>query len=514
MQQKLQIAVLIIVVLGIISVPQAQNNNNLVLFVSDRDGNREIYSMNPDGENWKQLTRDEAQDLQPRWSPDRSKIAFVSMRDNDLMNIYTMSVDGGNLRRLTTENSAHHEYPAWSPDGRYIAYVSDTTGNYEIYIMDADGSNPRRLTETEDYEYAPVWSPDGRSIVFQRELPSFANKIFTMNTDGSGQRQLIQDLENESDNFSSPVWSPDGQQLAFAVAYFFSNGSSVTEINVLDMQSSNATPRLLTSYNDTFVNTVSWSPDGASLVYDLDGNGNNVIGILGIEDSSTRIVTADDYYGAEPSWSSPESSAPVNLASSGETGEAAPDSNFNCPGTLPTRLVIGEVARVTYGGTANRLRTGAGTNNSQINSIPPGGNFVVLDGPECEDGYAWWQVDYDGQVGWTAEADDTEYWLERMRWGSSGNLELLTGGVGRVNGARMGPGEFQVEYYCPQLGYGGTTRDNTNWYCTRGRSAVYTLQQADYDRICRETYSNSNAVARRNGSGSIPAFRWRCYQTV
>jgi hypothetical protein len=86
--------------------------------------------------------------------------------------------------------------------------------------------------------------------------------------------------------------------------------------------------------------------------------------------------------------------------------------NITCPGTLSSRLVQGDIARVTLIGTSNRLRTGPGTNFRQISRIPPGGVFEVLDGPECGTDFAWYEVNYNGIVGWTAEANNEEYWLE------------------------------------------------------------------------------------------------------
>jgi hypothetical protein len=84
-------------------------------------------------------------------------------------------------------------------------------------------------------------------------------------------------------------------------------------------------------------------------------------------------------------------------------------------------------------------------------------------------------------------------------------------GIGRSNRQAVSNGEFQVEYYCPSLGYGGFTRDNENWYCTNNSQHAYTLQQSDFDRVCRETYNRDDAFALQNGQNSVPAFRWLCY---
>ena len=141
--------------------------------------------------------------------------------------------------------------------------------------------------------------------------------------------------------------------------------------------------------------------------------------------------------------------------------------------------------------------------------IPPGGFFNVITGPVCEDDYAWYQVEYNGIIGWTAEAGEDEYWIEFQD--EAQRPILLTGGIGLTSGARMGAGEFQVEYYCNNQGY-GITNDDNNWYCTSGGSAVQTLSQADFSQICRDTYpAHPEAFALQDGEGSIPAYRWQCY---
>jgi len=109
--------------------------NGKIVFVSDRDGNREIYSMNPDGSNQKRLTQNVAQDSDPAVSPDGTKIAFTSDRDAQ-QEIYVMNLDGSNQRRLTTD-PANDRVPSWSPHGTKIAYENTGFGNVEIFVMDA-----------------------------------------------------------------------------------------------------------------------------------------------------------------------------------------------------------------------------------------------------------------------------------------------------------------------------------------------------------------------------------------
>lgn len=135
----------------------------------------EIYVMNADGSNQVRLTNNLAQDTFPAWSPDGSRIAFLTTRDSDI-EIYSMRPDGTDPQRLTT-SAGEDAHPTWSPDGAQIAFHSrrDSPAGgtaLEIYRMDADGSNPTRVTTGDGFKYFPIWSPDGKRIAFNGNLDS------------------------------------------------------------------------------------------------------------------------------------------------------------------------------------------------------------------------------------------------------------------------------------------------------------------------------------------------------
>jgi len=129
---------------------------NRIAFVSERDGNAEIYAIEPDGSGLTRLTHHPAFDGDPAWSPDGQRIAFRSQRDGN-NEIYVMNADGTGVRRLTF-HPADDLRPAWSPDGQQIAFVSNRDGDSGVYVMDADGSDVRRLADSPAPDPALAWA--------------------------------------------------------------------------------------------------------------------------------------------------------------------------------------------------------------------------------------------------------------------------------------------------------------------------------------------------------------------
>jgi Tol biopolymer transport system component len=182
--------------------------NEQIVFFSDRDGSQQIYVMNAaDGSNQTRLTSANANDSDPSWSPDHTKIAFESDRDGN-NNIYVMNADGSGLTQLTND-PADDSNPSWSPDGTKIAFNTDRDSteedfeNQEIYFMNAgDGSNQTRLTYNDVQDSGASWSPDGTKIAFASAKDGNL-EIYVMNAaDGSGQTRLTNNTAAEGE----PDW--------------------------------------------------------------------------------------------------------------------------------------------------------------------------------------------------------------------------------------------------------------------------------------------------------------------
>ena len=140
---------------------------------------------------------------------ENGKIAFASNRDGNY-EIYVMNADGSDQTRLTF-NEADDQAPSWSSDGSRIVFCSNRDGNYEIYVMNADGSGQTRLTFNEADDVDPVWSPNGKKVAFVRGR--YVVHIYVMNADGSDETMLTPDLPPS--NAQCPAWSPDGSKIVF-----------------------------------------------------------------------------------------------------------------------------------------------------------------------------------------------------------------------------------------------------------------------------------------------------------
>lgn len=292
-----------ILILGLLLVSStvlAQFADADILFMSDRDGNREIYVMNADGSIVRRLTNHPAEDTDPTWSPNRQQIAFASNRDGEF-SVYIMNADGSNISRLSPDLGSYAGSPAWSPDGRSIAYVSNAEGKSQIHVMAADGSDDRAITDGSHENIDPTWSPDGILIAFAAN-PNGNFEIFVVTLGGTELRQLTNDSNSDSD---SPTWSPDGTLIAFA-----SNRAQLGELYVMNTRGNDL--RGLLSTENQFISSPAWSPDGRSIVYSVRGSIQTTLQRIEVDGSG--LVQIDSGIGNADfaSWSVPELTAIAN----------------------------------------------------------------------------------------------------------------------------------------------------------------------------------------------------------
>jgi Tol biopolymer transport system component len=264
-------------------------------FVSTRDGDYAIFGMNADGGHQRRLTRQRGDpstqtglfyQTEPAWSPDGTQIAFASRR-NGSFQIFVMRADGSGARRLTS-TKADDQNPTWSSDGSKIAFDRGSPG--DIWVMRADGTRAHRIGDDFADEGDPAWSPNGRWIAFSRRTPgTTAREIWLVHPDGSGSHRLT----HLSALSQSPAWSPNGKRIAFSSET--SAGSGDIEIYTVGL--SGRDPRRLTTSLPTGAYEPSWSPDGRSIAFSTNGS-IYIVAVNGMEDRLTDPKGND----SSPAW--------------------------------------------------------------------------------------------------------------------------------------------------------------------------------------------------------------------
>ncbi|NUO02402.1 MAG: alpha/beta fold hydrolase [Saprospiraceae bacterium] len=192
--------------------PRLSQDGSKILFQSNRSGKWQLYLMDTDGSNVRQLTQGDHNNNFPDWSADNRKIAFVSDRDGN-EEIYIMDRDGSNLIRLTN-HPGRDIHPYFAPDGKSLLFNSsrDNRESFEIYQTDLKAKNQTRITQTPEVETCARFSPDGKKILYLKGFPDGSDDIFVMNSDGSNPVNLTQTPQMEG----WPAWSPDGSKIIFS----------------------------------------------------------------------------------------------------------------------------------------------------------------------------------------------------------------------------------------------------------------------------------------------------------
>ncbi len=330
--------------------------NGRIVFISSEGGARaDIYTMEADGSNVQRLTNNPAYDQSPKWSPDGRKIAFISSRDDTSVGctsgggckneIYVMNADGTNQTR--TNNPGFDDDFDWSPDSTRIVFVSSHDGSIgSLSVMNADGSNVQRLTNYPGYDYSPKWSPDGTKIAFVRtddywdgvhhisvmnadgtnqtpfnsnqpgyewdprwspdgtkivfvsagDASQSSHEIYVMNTDRSIVRRLTNNLTGEG----VPRWSLDGTKIAFIRACQNNSCPSQQPPHLWVFNADGSNPTKLT---DTQAWSHAWSPDGTKIIFGGPGSGGADVFVINLDGSGlTNITNTSGKYEWSPSW--------------------------------------------------------------------------------------------------------------------------------------------------------------------------------------------------------------------
>ena len=266
---------------------QAGTEPEIMFYTGTRNKDTTIKIMKSDGSNIRSISvcSQPAGNAGRSWSRNRDFITFVSTctdKSNDGYQIYIMNVDGSNIRRLTNGPSSNYD-PYLSPDDRFIAFTSSRSGGTDVYLLDIGNGTVTRITNTSTMERVYGWSPDGRYLAFSRD-----DRIYVLNIETGEERNLI----NSDEGFCR--WSPDGSKILFA-----SVRDGNLELYLMNSDGSNQTNITNNPADDLYAD---WSPDGNFIVFTSYRSGNGQIYIMNVDGSGVRQLTDESLGAFEPRW--------------------------------------------------------------------------------------------------------------------------------------------------------------------------------------------------------------------
>ena len=248
-----------------------------IAFISDRDGNPELYMMDYDGFNPTRLTFNETIDYMPGWTADGKKIAYTSYSGNKAT-LWLYSIYEGTRTIVFDEGTTYG--PVFSPNGRKMAFCStEDEGNSEIYLANSDGTNIKRLTFNKAIDTAPTWSPNSRLIAFSSDRGG-TPQIYIMDAEGSN----VERVSFGGNYHDGPAWSPTDNMIAYV-----SRVNQIFDIYVLNRDTSRIFKLTESSARNE---SPTWSPDGRHIIYSSNSSGSIQLWTVDYDGSNRRRLTS------------------------------------------------------------------------------------------------------------------------------------------------------------------------------------------------------------------------------
>ncbi|TDX59286.1 DUF5050 domain-containing protein [Orenia marismortui] len=257
------------------------------IFVSDKDGHKNIYLSDIYGDNITQLTQDRGNNWAPNWSEERKKIIFLSDR-NGHSNIYTMKADGSNLQQITYTTS-NKEDPIWLNKDEII-FASDRDGDYELYQTNLSSSYLKKITDNNHYDGQVSYSSANNKLLYVSETTG-EKKIHIMNQDGQGKMVLHTGFGKDS----HPSWSADGRTILFT-----NQGDSISTIYRINPNGSGL--KKVLDNKSKIYDYASYDHKGELILFVVEEDGAKSIKILSSQNKIESVLFEEDRDYDSPEW--------------------------------------------------------------------------------------------------------------------------------------------------------------------------------------------------------------------
>ena len=261
-----------------------------VAYVSEQGAARELFVMDYDGYDARQLTADGFLNLMPRWSPDRRFLVFTAYRNRNTQDIDMIELATGKRWTIVSLGGLNIT-PALSPDGNFMAFASSYEGNSELYRLDTRTKALQRLTVNASGDLSPSWSPSGRELAFTSDR-SGGPQVFLMSGDGTNVRRLT----FEGDYNAAPAWSPRGNW----IAYVCRTPKKEYKLCVI---TPDGQKRVQLTTGPGVDDSPSWSPDGRHIVFSSTADGKSQIYMINADGKDLERITFTGTHNSAPTWS-------------------------------------------------------------------------------------------------------------------------------------------------------------------------------------------------------------------
>ena len=268
------------------------SEEQFIVYAEGDVGARNIAVARSDGSEHRIVIAGPSDDFAPKWSPDHTRIAFLSNRDGNV-ELYITPADGSSVMRVTNTGVPESQ-PTWSPDGKRLAYVSpDFEGHPRVYWLRLSDLLPNPLIFSSGSEVDPAWSPEGTGVAFASlNQQGISEGLFLRNPDGVNQYQLTTAQDRD------PVWSPDGTKIAFV-----SKRDGNEEIYVLHVTPQGPDGQAIRITNDPGRDFApQWSPDSKRVAFISDRTGNTDIYVVTDSGQDLKALTQNTIEETDFAW--------------------------------------------------------------------------------------------------------------------------------------------------------------------------------------------------------------------